>query len=564
MMISSDSIARINKALENSFGNIKRDMNELKDAVRVQNKEIIGLQSDGATLKSGIITKDKLDVLKIKVGELNENLKKIWDVEKNLKEVSERSVNRAFFEQAVDDLKSKIGQTNFKLGEVNKNYVSEDQVKEAISNINQEFNGVHQSIKEARAIKAGISMDDVERHTSRVAKKVDEFEKDINKFKKQSQNLVTVSQTKDLLDDLNKELDSLKRDVMITEKRTQTFITEAKTKSMIESIRKNLQKVDERSHGYVTENEVAKVVDDINKGFRGIKDKMALLDKENKTNIKEDEVKNLVDDLGKDFEVIRKDLRKVKEKGKGFASHAKINHTFDKLIAEIDDIRKENKNFITDAQIRGLVNDINKELGTFKDELEFIRELELDMKSIDKLYAKNQDIDKVSKNIKELKKEYAKNQEVVKLADQLDDVEQSIKRIETNYAETKNFNKLSRSVDEMKKDIKRLKSEFVSRKDYDQEMDAFGEDLKHINGRAILKELKPSKTIKKMKMKKKKGRKTMFFANFLIVIAFLMLIFSVVSYFVGEVALMDKSAIGAVGVFVIGIIIRMAVVLKRK
>ncbi len=562
-MISSESIAKINQALSNSFANIKRDMDEIKEAIRSQNKDIISLQSDVSHLKSEAVTKEKIDFIRLKIGELNENLKKIWDIEKGLKGVSERSVNKIEFEQSIDDIKSKIGQLNFKLAEVGKNYVSENQIKDLLASINQEFVNVQQAIREARAVKAGISMSDLEHHTSKIAKRVEGFDKDLSKLKNSAKDFVTEEQVRFILDDANKELDAIRRDIAILEKRSHGFAAESKVKSWIEGLRNHMEKVDERSHGYVTESEVANLVDDINKGFENVKEKLKTIEKDNKTNVKDHEVKAIIDDINKEFMNFKRELKKIKDKSKEYVDIFKLTGAVDKLHREIDDIKKENKNFVTDIQVKNLVNDINKEFASFKNELDYVTELELDMKAIDKTYAKKFDAQKLSERIDEVRREYAKKHDAEKLAAHIDEIETAMAKIKENFAENKKVEKLERELENLKKELNKLRSNFISRKEYDEDMISLNSELESINGRTIIKELKPAKTIKAMKKKKKYGI-PFFFANLFILLSFFLLAFSIVSFVVGEVSLMDKSAIGAVVLFIIGIITRSIVTNKRK
>lgn len=562
-MLSSDSISKINQALANSFANIKRDMEEIKEAIRSHNKDIITLRSDVSNLRTEAVTKEKIDFIRLKVGELNENLKKVWDIEKGLRGVAERSVNKVEFEQVLDEIKSKIGQLNFKINELNKNYVAESQIKDVIANINQEFINVREAIKEARAVKAGISMEDLEHHTSKIAKKVENFEKNLTKLKQDAKDFVSESQVRYILDDANKELDGIRRDLAILEKRTHLLAPEAKVMALVESLKKQIEKVDERSHGYVTENEVSQVVDDINKGFLNVREKIKALEKENKQHVKQDEVKAVIDDVNKEFLNFKRELMKIRDKSREYVDVFKLNGAVEKLQKEIDGIKKETKNFVSELQVKSLVNDINKELAAFKDELDYVAELELDMKAIDRTYSKKTDTEKLAEQLNEVRREYTKKNDTEKLAAHIEQIEETMKRITSTFAENKKVDKIEKALEEVKNEIKKLRSEFVSRKEYDADMHSLDNELNDINGRTIIKHLKPAKTIKNLKKKQKYG-KTMFFANFIIFISFLLLAFSVMSYVVGEISLMEKAAIGAVVLFIVGIIIRSKIISKRK
>src|SRR3990172_10593673 len=103
-MLNTKSIAQLNRALENSFGNIKKDMNEIKFALSSQAEQQLTLKKNLDAARTEVVTTDKFNVLKIKIGEINEGLKKVWDLEKQLRVMGGSKT----LQEATDELSAKV------------------------------------------------------------------------------------------------------------------------------------------------------------------------------------------------------------------------------------------------------------------------------------------------------------------------------------------------------------------------------------------------------------------------------------------------------------------------
>ena len=93
------TFADIEKKLRASFQAMKKDIMANRASIERALKDIDSVKNDGKEIKDKAITKDKLNVLKLQLGELKDEVKKSWALEEEFKELEERTVPKDFFNQ---------------------------------------------------------------------------------------------------------------------------------------------------------------------------------------------------------------------------------------------------------------------------------------------------------------------------------------------------------------------------------------------------------------------------------------------------------------------------------
>ncbi len=315
-MLNATSITQLNRALENSFGNIKKDMNEIKFALSNHAEQQLNLKKSLESARIDVVTIDKLNVLKIKIGEINEGLKKVWDLEKQLRAMGGSKT----LQEATDELAAKVSALNVKIDEVNKKNVSEIQMKTVVEQINSELNRMAAILRESEQRRDMIRRQDIEDHTRFLAKRIISTNEDLANLRK---SCVTKDDIRGVLNDISKDF---------------------------ASIRKELEAVAKKEPNYVKDNEVKKILEEINKEFDGISNEINSLKKQNKENISVDQIKGLINDISNEFNDVRKDMSRLGD-AKTYATRK-----------EVEDVRKDLRNKVSQIDFTKGLRQIGKEV----------------------------------------------------------------------------------------------------------------------------------------------------------------------------------------------------------
>ncbi len=330
-MLNSTSIAQINRALENSFGNIKRDMNDLKVLINSQSDSFSGIRKELESIKADAVTKDKINVLKIKLGEVNEEVKRVLDLEKNLK-VSPSTVKS--LKQIVDELNAKLIALDVRFNQLNKTAISETQLKTLVTQVNTELNRFALELRNSEVKRDDIRRSDIEQYTKHLSNKIVSSNQDITNLRSDLKNYVDKNEVKRILDDINNDFSNVKKEIGTIYKRDNAFVRETEVKDILKKI---------------------------NKEFDGVANELESLKKQNKDFLTVGQVKGLVTDISNEFDDIRAELSKIGKSEsprkdiddlrKSFANLEKEVKRVDSKAASKEEVAKEIKNVEKSAEI---------------------------------------------------------------------------------------------------------------------------------------------------------------------------------------------------------------------
>jgi len=242
-----DEISQLKVILKNSFAGIKADMSELK----TRQEELLGssysLKQDVEKIKEDYVTKDKLNVLKIKIGEISDTLKKIWDLDMALKELDEKKTDKKDFESRFEKLREEIAKklsdmnsaVNKKVVEyansVNKNIedvnnntakifakiseqmkivATKNQLKELVSNVTEELTAMKKEVADIRKIKETITAAELERRSNLLNARVDLLAKEVIKANQNVAQCITSEQVKNIVEEINREFAELRTAIL--------------------------------------------------------------------------------------------------------------------------------------------------------------------------------------------------------------------------------------------------------------------------------------------------------------------------------------------------------------
>ena len=337
-MLNSTNIAQINKALSNSFAAIKKDMDDIKVLIASQTDQNSEFKQQMVDVKKDFASKDKLDVLKIKLGEVNEGLKKIWDVEKQLKSLGSTGSNKAV-QQAIDELNSKIIAMNMRLTELNKTSVSETQLKALTNDINNELNSVNSSLRESEMRRDEVRREDIEKYNAHIIKKIESVDGDLAELKKTLKGSISKDDLKNVLNELDND-----------------FI----------SVRKEMQSAAEKNKKFVTDVEVKSTLDSINKEFDAVANEIAVLKKEKKDYVKTSQVKGLIEDISSEFDDIKKDLSSLNNVKEAAATKKELDEVRDEFSQLEKNVDKLERNVVTKDDFARELRQIDKDLESLE------------------------------------------------------------------------------------------------------------------------------------------------------------------------------------------------------
>jgi len=168
------NVAILRARLREAFSKVKEEQEKLY-------KTIDTFKADMDAVKQDYVGKDKLNLLKLKIGEINETLKKIWDLEQDIKSLDEKTVNKTYFNQQLEIINEDMDDLKQGLATLNKEYVSEFQVKELVDGINKEFNDIKEKVTAMKSIKDTITSRELRKRTDELHKRMDDNTKLLRK-----------------------------------------------------------------------------------------------------------------------------------------------------------------------------------------------------------------------------------------------------------------------------------------------------------------------------------------------------------------------------------------------
>ncbi|MCX8147388.1 MAG: hypothetical protein N3D84_02885, partial [Candidatus Woesearchaeota archaeon] len=115
------NLNELDEALQKSFSAVKRDIEDLNSRLRMLQSSIIDIQKYLTNMQSDYVTIDKLNALKIKLADVNEEIKRLYRLEEAFKLLQERTIEKQKFEM----LKKKIDGFD----KLQKTAVTEDKLK---------------------------------------------------------------------------------------------------------------------------------------------------------------------------------------------------------------------------------------------------------------------------------------------------------------------------------------------------------------------------------------------------------------------------------------------------
>lgn len=328
-------VRELNIALRNSFEGIKRDMNKLKEDISItKNSQAMSddeLKKDLAELKDTAVKVDKLNLFKIQLNEMGANIKQLYDMNSEFKNLEKTIVTKKDVAKIKDEFATTVNaflnETNARIDNLRKEVKISKQKEETLmsktefngftSTLNQELDYLRKTIEKTYDIKDTITKRELDRKT----------------------------------DDLKKELENMKKTFMDIERKNQDHQKIAKDnkeniEKVAEAVSANFNTMKNKVQEKISESQVRTLLLDINSEFDKTKNEIAKL-KESLAEIKE--LKKTVHEIKKtaayeeEVEILQGQLQNLKEQvvtGKDVARMIKDIKITVKPEAKIDKIEK--------------------------------------------------------------------------------------------------------------------------------------------------------------------------------------------------------------------------------
>ncbi|MBW2966954.1 hypothetical protein KY362_00550 [Candidatus Woesearchaeota archaeon] len=525
----------LDSALKHSFVNIKNDITALKEGVHRHGVKIAEVGREVKDSQADFVTVDKFNILKIKIGELNENMKKVWDIEKKLEDVDRKSVAADEFDKQNVSTANELEKLRQDLDELDSSAATEDQTKDLVRDINEEFDKIKKAIEELRSIKDTITRAELEKRTEKLYRQADDLGDGLDKLKADLKTKVSLSQVEALVNDVNSEFDRLKESIAAVKEGEDRFALHSHMERELDKLDSKISKANQNLSDIISDFSKGieasfkdlvranqKKLDDMEKTIELVDRDLASeiekshnalardLDKRAKklqSNIDSSNAK-LKAGMDKTAEKLQSDLDKEVD-----SLHDKVDDNAEKLGARISALNNavseqskivdaELKTLVKKKQVQNLIDDLNKEFDAVKDDVDVnSKELDLIKKGFatkemvdSELRRLNAKLDNTAKDISAMRKDAASHEEVGGLFDEL-----RARLTETNRVLKERFRDVmgrlgqsqkendarfkdsSADVDAVAKGVRKQMRDVVAKKDLHSELDVVREEFEKLH-----------------------------------------------------------------------------------
>ncbi len=257
-------IKEINIILKNSFSAIRKDMDAMKAAIAtVKNAGLVSesqMRKDVAELKESAVRIDKLNLMKIRLDEINNNISHLYLATERLARLEKDAITKKDVDKVRDefrgDMNDFVGETGSRLDNLRKEVriakekeeklLSKDEFNGFISTLNNELNYLRKTIEKTYDIKDTITKRELDAKTNALKDEVERVKKalidaekkakenadsasrnageiarlesaivaNFNTVKNKLSEKITESQIKTLIADVNSELDRIRAEIV--------------------------------------------------------------------------------------------------------------------------------------------------------------------------------------------------------------------------------------------------------------------------------------------------------------------------------------------------------------
>jgi len=203
----------LNEALKNSFSGIKKDMDSILSEIRssqiASTASAKELRQEIEGLKQQSVSVDKFNIVKIRLAEFGEQLRKLDKVERAIQDLEYKTSAITKLSKAHDDLKAEVANVDATA----KAAISDSQMRKLVEEINTEFNAVRATVTGIEDKGGRVADQRIERFSEQAEGKLNELRTRVQRLQDVTAEQVKRSSVETLITDVNAEFDRVKDSV---------------------------------------------------------------------------------------------------------------------------------------------------------------------------------------------------------------------------------------------------------------------------------------------------------------------------------------------------------------
>ena len=349
--ISIDNFKDLNKVLKNTFSVIKKDLEETKNDLLFNVNTIKAINKELEDSRKDYVSIDKLNNIKIKIGDISEDIKKIDRIEKSLKDIStglkerideldKKSAGREKTEKDIRDLQNQLSVVDT----ISKTSVTDAQLKQLAKEVSKEINEMRKGLLSFEEKGGKITNAAIEKLKTVIEKDFEEFN---NKIELRYQEITNKAKDKE---------DILKEKIQEAFKKFKASIA-----GRMNALDEQLQKTAETSKTFVNKQQINDLLRDINKEF--------------------DEVREEVEDV----KLLKRDIQSL---GKEKVGRTTFNKEIEGIKEDIEgmkeieaDLKDLDNNKVSKTAHEKTIFDLSNRIEKLKDQMTQLNAIKKEMKT---------------------------------------------------------------------------------------------------------------------------------------------------------------------------------------
>ena len=319
---------QLDSALKNSFEALKEDLQGLKDSSQKHIYDINMIRREVDIVREDTVTKDKFNILKLKIAEMEDSLKRLKNFQSDIKNIDMKTVSKSSFYEHLEELNKRYDSLKDEIVKFKDTCFSKNQAKDLSNDINKEFANVVRMVNEFKNIKHLITYEEAKKRADEHKRDLDSLRQDFARMKKDSEKFANLSELKNLVSDVNAEFDYVKSKIESAKKENYNEINSkfnnfsAKIENYVKDSKNTIEKFDKEMKLKATAEQFKGLSKDMDKNINELNSKISK-NKEELRFVQENYVtsknfKMAVKDLERKYDDMNNrlyDIKSVKNKG---------------------------------------------------------------------------------------------------------------------------------------------------------------------------------------------------------------------------------------------------------
>lgn len=199
-------LRRLDTNLKNSFSKIREEIDGLKGKLEFQLAAMKDMKKELDDSKNDFVTVDKINILKIKIGDIMESLKAMERLDKKINDVQSMSSSREQTENSLDEIRAKLDSVEKKA----KSAIADSKFGKLVREMNEEFSKLRNSVKDVEEKGGSIVKDRLGKLEQELNRRIFSIEEKLSLLGSDLRKRPAKQEINQLLRSVNSEFDSIK------------------------------------------------------------------------------------------------------------------------------------------------------------------------------------------------------------------------------------------------------------------------------------------------------------------------------------------------------------------